>query len=141
MTTRTDRTTSRSPAQWLSLVIGVVYLLVGLPGFFVTGFDGFAEHEEGQTLLGFAVNPLHNVVHLVVGALGIALSSTVARARLFGWVLLLGYGLTAVYGLVAVGNDDLNVLNINGADNGLHIVSALAGLVIVLLARRDDHRV
>lgn len=38
----TDRpaTPDKHPAQWLALAIGVVYTLVGVAGFFVTGFDG-----------------------------------------------------------------------------------------------------
>ncbi len=123
---------TRAPYQWLALVIGVVYLLVGLLGFLVTGFDGFAAHDEHQTLLGFAVNPLHNIVHLVIGALGVALWRTVGGARAFGWVLAVGYGLASIYGLAVVDNEEANLLNINGADNVLHIVSTLAGLAIAL---------
>ncbi|MGY4642500.1 DUF4383 domain-containing protein [Cellulomonas sp. URHB0016] len=127
----------RYPFQWLALVIGIVYLLVGLVGFAVTGFDDFTEHDHSQTLLGFAVNPLHNIVHIVVGILGIALWSTVARARAYGWILAIGYGATFVYGLVVANDPDTNILNINGADNGLHLVSALAGLAIALWPARS----
>ena len=123
---------TRAPYQYLALAIGVIYLLIGMLGFFVTGFDGFAEHNEDETLLGFAVNPLHNIVHLIIGALGLALWSTPARARLYGWLLAIGYGVVSIYGIVVAGNDDGNFLNINGADNILHIVSTLAGLAIAL---------
>jgi hypothetical protein len=34
--------TTRHPSQLLALVIGAVYTLVGIAGFFVTGFDNFA---------------------------------------------------------------------------------------------------
>jgi hypothetical protein len=57
----------RHPAQWLALAIGIIYVLVGVAGFAVTGFDGFAE-PEGDLLFGiFEVNPLHNIVHLLIG--------------------------------------------------------------------------
>jgi len=128
---------TRFPFQWLALVIGIVYLLIGLVGFTITGFDDLTEHDHSQTLLGFAINPLHNIVHVVVGLLGIALWSTVARARAYGWILAIGYGATFVYGLVVADNPDTNILNINGADNGLHLVSALAGLAIALWPARD----
>lgn len=127
----------RQPHQYLALVIGVVYLAIGLVGFAVTGFDGFTEHDHSQTLLGFAINPLHNIVHIVIGVLGIALWSSPARARRYGWILAVGYGATFVYGLIVADDPDANVLNINGADNGLHLVSALAGLVIALWPARD----
>jgi ABC-type transport system involved in multi-copper enzyme maturation permease subunit len=136
MTQSTHATRVRAPHQWLALTIGVVYLLVGVLGFFVTGFDGFAEHDHDQTLLGFAVNPLHNIVHLLIGLLGVTMWSSPSRARTFGWLLVIGYGAAFVYGLVAVNNPDINFLNINAADNWLHILSVLAGLAIALWPRR-----
>ena len=127
---------TRGPHQWLALVIGVVYLLVGIAGFFVTGFSGFTEHDHSQTLLGFAINPLHNIVHLVIGLLGISLWARSSGARTFGWLLLIGYGAAFVYGLFAVGNPAINFLNINTADNWLHAGSALVGLLIAVWPAR-----
>ena len=136
MTQSMSPTRTRGVSQWLALIIGAVYLLVGAAGFLVTGFSGFAEHDHSQTLLGFAVNPLHNIVHLLIGIVGVSLSSTLGRARTFGWLLVAGYGATFVYGLFAVGNPDINFLNINAADNGLHALSVLAGLAIALWPQR-----
>ncbi len=129
---------TRGAHQLLALVFGIVYLLVGIAGFFVTGFSGFAMHDHGQTLLIFAVNPLHNIVHLVIGLLGIALWGTSGGARTFGWLLLVGYGVTFVYGLFAVSNPGINFLNINAADNWLHALSALVGLVIAVWPARSS---
>lgn len=129
--------TTTAPHQRLALVIGAVYLLVGLVGFAITGVDGFFEHDEGQTLLGFAINPFHNVVHLVIGLAGVLLWRTWRGARTYGWLLAIGYGAAFVYGLVVANNADADVLNINGADNVLHILSALAGLLIALWPDRD----
>lgn len=126
--------------QYLALAIGIVYLLVGLVGFAITGFDDFASHDESETLLGFAINPLHNIVHVVIGLLGIALWSTPSRAKVYGWILAIGYGAAFVYGLMVVDDPEANVLNINDADNVLHIVSALAGLAIALWPMRDRVR-
>jgi hypothetical protein len=122
---------ARHPAQLLALAIGAVYTLVGILGFFVTGFDNFAS-ETNETLLGFEVNPLHNIVHLVIGLAGLALWRRLDTARTYGWLLAAGYGLAFIYGLFAAGNSDINFLSINGADNGLHLVSALAGVAIAL---------
>lgn len=49
-------------------------------------------------------------------------------------------GAAAVYGLIVVDDADANLLNINGADNVLHIVSALAGLAIALWPDRRGVR-
>jgi ABC-type transport system involved in multi-copper enzyme maturation permease subunit len=138
MSQSTSSTRTRAPHQLIALTIGVVYLLVGAAGFVVTGFDGFAEHNHDQTLLGFAVNPLHNIVHLLIGLLGLAMWSSAGRARTFGWLLVAGYGATFVFGLIAVNNPDINVLNINGADNVLHAGSVLVGLAIALWPHRKD---
>lgn len=136
----TDR--GRTVPQWGSLVVGALFTLIGLAGFAVTGFDGWTEHDPDQTLLGFAVNPLHNVVHLVIGVAGLALAARDGSARLYGWLLALGYGVTLVYGLFVAGQEDGNFLNINAADNVLHAVSIAAGLAIALWPRRkhDDDR-
>ncbi|MGY1840331.1 MULTISPECIES: DUF4383 domain-containing protein [unclassified Modestobacter] len=118
--------------QMLALAIGVIYTLIGIIGFFITGFDDFAAHTD-ETLIGFSINPLHNIVHLVIGLAGIALSRTLGAARTYGWLLAVGYGAAFIYGLFAAGEEEpLNFLSINWADNWLHLVSALAGLAIAL---------
>ncbi len=124
--------------QMLGLAFGAVYLLIGIIGFFITGFDNFFGNENGQpahhvdeNLLGFMINPMHNVVHILIGAVGLALSRTLAGARTYGWLLALGYGAAFIYGLFAVGKD-WDFLNLNAADNVLHILTALVGLAIAL---------
>jgi Domain of unknown function (DUF4383) len=131
MARRSDPAATRHPSQFLALAIGAVYTLVGILGFLVTGLEDFAA-ETDKTLLGFELNPLHNIVHMAIGLAGLALWRRLDSARLYGWLLAAGYGATFVYGLLAAGNRDINFLSINGADNGLHLVSAIAGLAIAL---------
>ena len=134
MSTASPATGSRTVPEILGLAFGAVYLLVGIVGFFVTGFDDFAGHSH-ESLLFFDINPLHNVVHILIGVAGLALSRTLAGARTFGLLLAAGYGLAFVYGLFAVGQD-WDVLNLNWADNVLHLASALVGAAIVAGSRR-----
>jgi hypothetical protein len=122
---------TRHPSQLLALAIGAVYTLIGILGFLVTGFENFAA-ETDKTLLGFEINPLHNLVHLAIGLAGLALWRRLDTARAYGWLLAAGYGLAFIYGLFAAGNSDIDFLSLNGADNGLHLVSAVAGLAIAL---------
>ena len=132
----------RTLPQTLSLVFGIVYLLVGIVGFFVTGFDDFAGNSQRERLIGlFMINPLHNVAHILVGIAGIALAKTLASARTYGWLLTVLYGALFIYGLIAAG-ESWDFLNINAADNVLHIATALVGLVIALMPVRDavSHR-
>jgi len=130
----TDRSTTRGAMTWpqvAGLAIGAVFTVIGVVGFFVTGFDDFAGMDHGESLLGFMINPLHNVVHLLIGIAGLALARTLSGARTYGWLLAVGYGLAFVYGLFAVGAS-WDFLNLNWADNWLHLVAALAGLAIAL---------
>jgi hypothetical protein len=120
--------------QVLAMAIGVIYALIGIVGFFVTGFEDFFGHT-GDELIGFEINGFHNVVHLVIGAAGILLARTLAGARMFGWLLAVGYGAAFVYGLFAVG-ESWDVLSLNWADNILHLVSALIGVAIAVAPTR-----
>lgn len=52
-------------------------------------------------------------------------------ARTYGWLLAVGYGAAFVCGLIAIG-ETWDFLAISAADNWLHAISALAGLVIAL---------
>jgi hypothetical protein len=131
----TPGTRSKSVPEILALAFGAIYLLVGIVGFFVTGFDNFFGHSD-ESLLIFHINPAHNVVHILIGVAGLLLGRTLAGARTYGWLLAVGYGAASVYGLIAVG-ENWDFLNINGADNGLHIATTLVGLVIALLPVRD----
>ena len=147
MAASADRSgTGRAGKTWpelLALAFGAVYLLIGIVGFFITGFDNFfgnevapGVHHADENLLGFMINPAHNVVHILIGAVGLALSRTLAGARTYGWLLAVGYGAAFVYGLIAVGKD-WDFLNLNAADNVLHILTAIVGLVIALGPVRD----
>jgi hypothetical protein len=141
--TTTDRTTrDRHPAQYLALAVGVVYTLIAIAGFALTGFDNFAD-QEGALLLGFEVNPLHNLVHLVIGVAGLAMWNRLSGARAYGWLLVAVYTPTLIYGLAIDLQSDANILALNEADHWLHGISILAGLAIALWPardRRDDGR-
>ncbi|HVD28454.1 MAG TPA: DUF4383 domain-containing protein [Mycobacteriales bacterium] len=130
-------TGARPWPQLLALVFGAVYLLVGIVGFFVTGFDNFAGNDQPDALLGiFMINPLHNIVHIVIGVAGLVLARTLAGARTYGWLLAVGYGAAFIYGLIAIG-ESWDFLNINAGDNVLHAATAVVGLVIALLPVRN----
>jgi hypothetical protein len=126
----------RTVPEILGLAFGAIYLLVGIVGFFITGFGDFFAHDTGETLLGFEINGMHNVVHILIGVAGLVLSRTLAGARTYGWLLAVGYGAAFIYGLLAI-NKEWDFLSINAADNVLHILTALVGLVIALLPVRN----
>jgi hypothetical protein len=119
-----------SPNRLLATVFGVVYLLVGLLGFAVTGVNNFAG-TGGDTLVVFDVNPLHNIVHLGIGGLLLAASRTVSSARAANTGVGAVYLAVGVLGLFLIGTD-LNILALNGADNVLHFASAVVLLGVGL---------
>jgi hypothetical protein len=45
----------RTVPEILALAFGAIYLLIGIIGFFITGFDDFFGHTD-KTLLGFEIN-------------------------------------------------------------------------------------
>ena len=125
----------RTVPEILALAFGAVYLLVGIIGFFITGFDDFFAHNTEEKFLFFEINGMHNVVHLLIGVAGLVLGRTLTGARTYGWLLAVGYGAAFIYGLIAIG-ETWDFLSINGADNVLHIATALVGLVIALMPVR-----
>ena len=108
----------------MGTVFGAVYLLVGLAGFAVTGGVGFAA-TEGKPLILFDVNPLHNIVHLLVGAL-LVLGARGGVKAAKGTNTLVGgvYLVVGLVGLFLVGSG-ANILALNSADNVLHLASAI----------------
>ena len=117
----------KTPAQTFALVFGVVYLLIGLVGFAVTGFDEFAGQTYNEKLIIFPLNPLHNIVHIAVGALWLASSSKHSSAKSTNMLIGIVYGLVTILGFAGV----LKFLAIEGAgsaDNFLHLASSLLAL-------------
>ena len=126
--------------QKAALGVAAVFLVVGVAGFVPgitqkTGQLGFAGPESGAMLLGlFQVSILHNIVHLLFGVVGLALSRTWGGARTF----LVGGGVVylvlLVYGLVVDARSDANFVPLNDADNWLHAALgvAMVGLGLVL---------
>ncbi|MDF2707148.1 MAG: hypothetical protein K0R62_2800 [Nonomuraea muscovyensis] len=139
----TPRTSARSPVQLAALVVGAVFLLVGVLGFIpgiTTGYGdmSFAGHRSGAMLLGvFQVSILHNIVHLLFGVAGILMARTwsAARAYLIGGGVI--YLLLWLYGLLIDKDSAANFVPVNVADDWLHFVLGV-GMVALgfLLSRR-----
>jgi Domain of unknown function (DUF4383) len=126
----------RSPLQSAALLVGIVFLLVGILGFIpgiTSNYDDlkFAGHDSDAQLLGiFDTSVLHNIVHLLFGIAGIALSRTWDGARNFliggGFVYLVLF----VYGAIFHGESGSNWIPVNWADNILHLALG-AGMIAI----------
>jgi len=115
--------TDRSQAQQLSMLLGIVFILVGILGFIpgITTHYGdmsFAGDDSGAKLLGvFQVSILHNLVHILFGIAGLALARSMEGAKQY----LVGGGVVylALWILGIVGGADW--IPTNTADNWLHL--------------------
>ncbi|WP_334663129.1 DUF4383 domain-containing protein [Streptomyces cyaneofuscatus] len=144
MSTRTRTAGNpRTPVQQAAMIVGAVFLLVGILGFIpgiTTDYDTmeFASHHSEAKLLGvFQISILHNLVHLAFGVAGVAMARTVSAARTF---LLAGgavYLVLWLYGLFIGHHSSANFVPLNTADNWLHFVLGIGMITLgVVLTRR-----
>lgn len=116
----------------MAMVFGVVFVLVGLSGFFPSPPPMHApplsvEHGHGLALGLFPINTLHNIVHLFFGVLGIAAARGVlVGARSYFQMVAAIYALLAVLGLIPATQTTFGLIPIWGYDVWLH-----AGLAAV----------
>ncbi|WP_308469803.1 DUF4383 domain-containing protein [Kineococcus rubinsiae] len=136
--TRSPSTVRRSPVQLTSLVVGLMFVVVGIAGF-VPGITtdmgdmAGAGHTSGSHLLGvFQVSVLHNVLHLLLGVLGILAGRASGAARAFLLVGGIAYAGLWIYGLLVDQTSSANFVPLNTADNWLHLVLA-AGMILLAL--------
>ena len=102
----------------------IVLLAVGILGF-VPGIT-----MDGHLLGIFAVDTMHNIVHLVTGLAALAAAMTsAANARLFFKVFGVIYAIVAILGFVQ-GDTVLNLMVVNMADHVLHLVIAVVALYL-----------
>lgn len=135
----THSTRTRTNVQKAALAVGAVFVLVGILGFvpgITTNYDQlqFAGHHSEAMLLGlFQVSALHNIVHLLFGAAGIALSRSAVNAKsflLYGGII---YLVLWVYGLVVDQDSAGNFVPLNAFDNYLHLLLGVAMIALAVI--------
>lgn len=121
-----------------ALALGIIFLLLGIAGF-IPGFvslppeglqaggipldaDNFYTKGFGFLFAAFPTNLMHNLVHLLVGALGIA-SATTGKARLYNKAFAVSYILIAVMGLVPLAKTTFGIMPIFGNNIWLNALS------------------
>ena len=96
-------------ARTVAAVFGAVYLLVGILGFVLVSGG------EGDLFGLFPVNALHNIVHILLGAIllygSMSFAAAIQTTRGVGAVLvilgILGFIATDGFGLVPLGGNDI----------------------------------
>lgn len=123
--------------QKVSALFGVVFILIGIAGFFFTGMSMDADMASAPRLLGaFPVNAAHNVVHLLFGVWGLLAARTTRNARLYCQVsgalymvlALLGFFLPTAFGFIPIGGNDI----------ALHAIIGLALTLIGFMTSDEE---
>jgi hypothetical protein len=125
-----SRGAPRTFEQNASLILGSIYIVAGIIGFFVTGFANFTEMTDKSIFGLFQVNPYHNIVHIGIGAFWMLGAFALTPAGNEGLNIAIGgvYALATVIGFLGY----LNLLAIPAGpvgDNWLHLATALATLI------------
>jgi hypothetical protein len=117
---------SWSPAQRFAAAFGLAYLAIGIAGLAVTGVQDFAGHDH-HTLLIFAVNPLHNVIHVVLAVAWLVGCRRHGSARVVNLAVGVVLGLVTVLGFFG-GMGLLGMSGLADPDNFLHLAAATLAL-------------
>ncbi len=125
-----SRRASRTLEQSFSMIAGTIYLAGGIIGFYFSGFGNVTEMTNASVFGIFMVNPFHNVVHIVIGALWLLGAFALTAAGNEGLNISIGgfYLLAAILGYLGY----LSLVSVpagNDPDNYLHLVTALAALI------------
>ena len=123
-----------------AMAFGIVFILAGISGFFAAPPPPGApplmvEHGHGLALGMFPVNTLHNVVHLLFGALGLAAwRGAIVSAGGYFQVVAVSYGLLVVLGLLPATQTTFGLIPIWGADVWLHAALAVVAAYFGFMA-------
>lgn len=118
-TAEVDLTRLRDPQKLFALLFGLVLVVVGILGFVPQVVS------DGKLFGIFGINAAHNLVHVLTGLLGLVLGMYAGGASLFNKVGGVLYLLVFVVGVIAVALGSGLYLNLNWADNLLHLALAL----------------
>src|SRR5438094_8836450 len=124
-------------ARNFAMVLGVIFVAVGILGFipFVNMHHDMDMQDPNLMVKGpgtghllglFHVNVLHNLVHILFGAMGIGMSRA-GQAMLYCRIVAIAYGLLAVLGLIPTANIwyTFGLIPIEGHDVWLHALIAI----------------
>lgn len=122
--------------QRVAPFFGLLYVTIGIVGFFVTGFGNFVQNT-GDTLIGFSINPMHNLVHLLIGVFLIVMATRSSVAVAEGAIMGVGLFYVVAFVIGTVAKDNLTIISMYGygdAENFNHLVNGVALLTLGLVS-------
>lgn len=114
-----------------ALLFGIVFLAVGVLGFFMLNPAGpvhpnlTMHHYEGMLLGLFPVNLLHNVVHILFGIWGLLAYRSVGGSIGYFRAVAVIYALLTVLGLLPQTQTLFGLVPLHGNDVWLHALLAI----------------
>lgn len=130
-----------------SLVIGIVYLLIGIvgliPAFYTSPPAGAPQvnvtASYGYLLGQFPVNILHDAVHIIIGLAGLLAAGRLASARVYSQTLFAVYGLLTFAGFIPQLDTIFGLVPIFGSDTWLHAATAVIAAYFGFVAVAPTH--
>ena len=121
--------------RYFALGLGAIYILIGIAGFIpalYTSPAANAPHVDATANYGylfsiFPVNALADILHILVGVIGVACFANFAAARYYARGVFLIFGLLAVAGFLPHANTLYGLVPIFGSDTWLNFATAVAG--------------
>ena len=104
----------------MAFIFGVILVAVGVMGFIPSLVT------DGLLFGYFQVDQVHNLIHLMTGALALLASASTPYSQLFFQIFGIFYGIVTIFGFVFAGN--LLFIQVNMADNFLHLGIAIVAL-------------
>jgi hypothetical protein len=121
-----------SPARLYATLVGAVLVAAGIIGFFYESSFSTGDAVVADDVFGLlAVNGWHNVVHIVLGLIGLAAAGSAYAARTYCLAAGALYIVLAIWGFLEVENGYgvlIDLVPINTEDNFLHLILGLTGI-------------
>ncbi len=124
--------TSSTPASLYCTLVGAVLVIAGIIGFFYSAsFDtgASAVAANSDDVFGILdVNGWHNLVHIALGLLALAVAGSASGARAYCLGIGLVYLVLAIWGFIDSDGVLIGLVPVNDEDNVLHLILGLVGL-------------
>ncbi|MBW3577540.1 MAG: DUF4383 domain-containing protein [Actinobacteria bacterium] len=123
-------------ARGFAYVAGFVYVVLGVVGFAVTGFEHWVEADTDTYIAWFRLNSTLNLVHAALGTVLLwAGTEPPGAVRPVVTTVGLVFLVFGVAGFALTGNAEWNVLALNRADGVLYLATGVAALAAARDAR------
>lgn len=120
------------------LVIALPLLVLGVLGFFFLPEN----NQPGQnTLWIFSATGLLDIIRTGAGVLGLAAVVKPGGIAAYGWLIFVAFAGLTTFGVLSAGTTLAgDAVNFSWADNVLHALVSLAGLVVAIVVTRRTNR-